>query len=174
MIILVIIACIIALFLLIALVSGKQMNIERSITINKPVAEVFEFIRYLRNHDQFNVWAMMDPDMKKTYRGTDGQEGAVFGWDSAKERNVGAGEQEIKKITPGQRIDWELRFFRPMQDVCQAHMTTTAAGQWQTTVKWTFQSTMKFPMNVMKPLIQGMLAKNLQKGLDNLKTVLEK
>ena len=51
----------------------------------------------------------MDPDMKKTYRGTDGTVGFVSAWDSEKD-DVGKGEQEIIKITDGERIDYELRF----------------------------------------------------------------
>jgi hypothetical protein len=42
---------------------------------------------------------MMDPDMKKTYRGTDGTVGFVSEWESNK-KDVGTGEQEIGLKTP--------------------------------------------------------------------------
>lgn len=173
-IILVVIGAIIALVLIAAALSGKEMNIERSVTINRPLPQVFEYLKYLKNHDSFNVWARMDPDMKKEYRGTDGQPGFVFAWDSSKKKNVGAGEQEIKIINEGKSIDHELRFTRPMQDVAKAKFVFEPASSGQTTVQWGFYSKMKFPMNVMKPMIQGMLAKNLETGLQNLKEVLEK
>jgi hypothetical protein len=172
-ILLLVIGGLLALFFIVALVANKEMNIERSITINKPPRQVFDYIRQVKNHDNFSVWNMMDPDMKKEYRGTDGQEGFVYAWDSSKKKNVGAGEQEIKKISDGKSIEFELRFTRPMQDVAQAKMTTEDANG-GTKVYWGFYSRMKFPMNAMKPLFQNMLDKSLQQGLTNLKNVIEK
>ncbi len=163
----------VGLIILLALVNGKQLDLEASVTINKPVQEVFECIKYVKNQDNFSVWNMTDPSMKKEYSGTDGQVGFIYAWDSTN-KNVGAGEQEIKKITPGQAVDFELRFSRPMQDVAQARMTTTAAGQGQTNVTWSFNSMMKFPMTAVKPIFRNILTKQLQTGLDNLKKVMEK
>jgi hypothetical protein len=39
----------------------------------------------------------MDPNMKKTYTGTDAEVGFISAWEST-DKNVGVGEQEIKKI----------------------------------------------------------------------------
>src|SRR5579859_6234027 len=122
LIILLVIVGIIVLFLLVAAVTGKEMVIERSIVINKPLPQVFDYIKYIKNHDNFSIWAMMDPGMKREYRGTDGMEGFVFSWDSSKNKNVGAGEQEIKKIVPNQRIEFDLRFSRPMKNLAKAKM----------------------------------------------------
>ena len=173
-IILVIIGAVVAAVLFTALFTGKEMNIEKTITINRPLQQVFDYIKFVKNHDNFSVWAMMDPEMKKEYRGTDGQPGFVFAWDSSKKKNVGAGEQEIKIINEGKSIEHELRFIRPMQDVAQAKFLFEPVSSNQTRVQWGFYSKMKFPMNAMKPIIQGMLSKNLETGLNNLKTVLEK
>ena len=169
-----IIVALIVLLLIIALFMDKNMAIEKTITINKPRQQVFDYVKYVKNHDNFSVWAMMDPEMKKEYRGTDGQEGFVFAWDSVKKKNVGAGEQEIKKVSAPNEIDWELRFFRPMQDVAKAKMITDSVSGNQTKVQWGFYSKMKFPMVLMKPMITGMLGKSLEKGLVNLKGVLER
>jgi uncharacterized protein YndB with AHSA1/START domain len=163
----------IVLFLLAAAVTGKEMNITRTITINRPADEVFNFISHLKNHDHFNVWVMMDPGMKKEYRGTDGTVGFVYTWDSSDNKNVGAGEQEIKEVVPGKSIVSELRFLRPMQSVAAATMTTTTSAG-NTTVQWSFNSHMKFPMNAMKPMLQKMLGKQLETGLNNLKSLMEK
>ena len=173
-IILIIIAAIIVLFLLAAAVMGKNMVIEKRITIARPKNQVFDYVKYVKNHDNFSVWAMMDPDMKKEYRGTDGQPGFVFAWDSSKQKNVGAGEQEIKKIDEGNSIEHELRFTRPMQDVAKAKFVFEPASPNDTTVLWGFYSRMKFPMNAMMPMFKTMLGKNLEKGLESLKTVLER
>ncbi|MES2680057.1 MAG: SRPBCC family protein [Bacteroidota bacterium] len=169
----IIIVCVIALLLLIAALMPKEMNVEQTIVIDKPKNEVFDYVKYIKNHDNFSVWAMMDPDMKKEYRGTDGQVGFVYAWDSKKEKNVGTGEQQIKTITDGQSIEHEIRFIKPRQDVAQAKFIFTALGVNQTKVRWAFHSRMKFPGSIMKPLISGMLNKSLVTGLSGLKTILE-
>jgi hypothetical protein len=171
---LIIIGSVIVLFFLLALIMSKEMNVERTITINKPVHEVFEYIRFVKNHDHFNAWMRMDPEMKKEYRGTDGTVGFAYVWDSVKNKGAGAGEQETKIIRPDESIELELRFIRPMQDVAKAKMITQAVGPNQTQVQWGFYSTMKFPMNVMKPMVEGMMVKSLEDSLRNLKNVLEK
>jgi hypothetical protein len=170
---LIIIGSIIVLFLLAGLLISKDMSVERSIVINKPLPEVFDYVKYIKNHDNFSVYAMMDPDMKKEYRGTDGQPGFVMAWDSTKEKGVGAGEQEIKTIHENKSIEHELRFQRPMQGVSKAEFTFQPSGN-GTKVTWGFYSPMKFPSNVMKPMFAGMLGKNQQTGLETLKKVLEK
>jgi len=172
--ILVVLATLAILFLLVAMLMGKHMRIEKSIAINRPLQQVFDYVKYVRNHDNFSVWATMDPDMKKEYRGIDGQRGFVFAWDSSKKRNVGAGEQEIKNITEGKSIEHELRFIRPMQNVAQAKFVFEPASANSTKVQWILDCPIKFPSNAMKPMIQGMLGKQLETGLQNLKNVLEK
>jgi hypothetical protein len=172
--ILVVLATLTVLFLLAGLLMGKQMTIEKNITINRSPQQVFDYIKYVKNHENFSVWAMMDPDMKKEYRGIDGQPGFVFAWDSNKKKNVGAGEQEIKNMVDGKAIDYELRFFRPMQNTANAKLVVEPAGSNQARVIWGFYSQMKFPMNAMKSMFQSMLGKQLETGLQNLKGVLEK
>jgi hypothetical protein len=112
--------------------------------------------------------------MKKTFTGTDGTVGAIAGWDS-KDKNVGVGEQEIKKIVEGKRIDFELRFKVPFESTDNAYMITEAVSTNQTKVKWGFDGKMPYPMNLMLPIMnmEEMLGKDLQDGLNNLKAVLE-
>ncbi|WP_254500404.1 hypothetical protein, partial [Salmonella enterica] len=71
---------------------------EREITINKSRQEVYDYIKYLKNQNNFSKWAKMDPAMKTEFRGTDGTVGFVSAWESAK-KDVGKGEQEIKNLT---------------------------------------------------------------------------
>ena len=170
----IIIAIIIVLLLIFALIIGNKMKVERTISINKPLQPVFDYLKYVKNHENFSVWTSADPEMKKEYRGTDGQEGFVYKWDSTKVKNIGAGEQEIRKIEVGKNIEHELRFFRPMQNVAQARFVFNPVTANQTDVKWGFYSQMKYPMNIMKYVLQKMLSKDLEKGLQNLKVVLEK
>jgi uncharacterized protein YndB with AHSA1/START domain len=173
--VLLVIAIIIAIPLIVALFVKKDYAVEREITINKPKQEVFDYIKYLKNQDNYSKWAMMDPAMKKTYTGTDATVGFVSAWASEK-KDVGVGEQEIKKITDGERLDFELRFKVPFESTEQAYMTTETVGEGQTKVKWGFNGHMPYPMNFMCLFMnmEEMIGADLSTGLTNLKTVLEK
>lgn len=173
--ILMIIVIIIAALLVMALFVKKEYAVEREIIINKPVSEVFNYIKYIKNQDNYSTWNMKDPNMKKEYRGTDGTVGFVSAWDSQVD-DVGKGEQEIKKITEGERVDMELRFYEPFQATDNAYMSVEAAGENQTKVKWGFNGKMPYPMNLMLVFMNmdDMLGKELQTGLNNLKALLEK
>ena len=113
--------------------------------------------------------------MKKTYSGTDGEIGFISAWDST-DKNVGTGEQEIKTITENERLDFELRFFKPFKATHIAYMITHKISDNQTRVSWGFDGDMKYPMNLMLLFMDfdKMIGGDLATGLHNLKEILEK
>lgn len=173
--ILLVIVVLVAIVLIMAAFTKKNYAVEREIVINKPKQEVFDYVKHLKNQDSYSKWAMMDPAMKKTYTGTDGTVGFVSAWDSDK-KDVGKGEQEIKKITEGERVDFELRFIKPFEATEHAYMLTEAVSPSETKVKWGFDGHMAYPMNLMLLWMdfEKMIGDDLQTGLTNLKSNLEK
>lgn len=149
------------------------MKIEKSITINKSSGWVFDYLKITGNQDNFSVWNMADPNMKKTYKGTDGTIGFQYSWDS-KVKNVGAGVQEITAIEDGKSIEYSINFSRPMQNHGRTKFEITSLGTDSTSVVWVFDSPSKFPMSLFSPIFKRMLGKDLEKGLINLKSILEK
>ncbi len=147
------------------------MRIEKSIDIYRSTEEVFEYLRYTRNQDYFSVWNMKDPGMKKEFKGTDGTVGFIYRWDSTN-KNVGSGEQEIIGIDEGKSIAYALRFTRPMQNTGQVKFQVSGKEK-TTSVTWVFDSPAKFPMSLFSPIFKKMLGKDLEKGLNNLKRILE-
>ena len=99
--ILIIVLVPVAFLLIVALFTKKEYGVVREVVINKPKSEVFEYVKLLKNQENFSVWVNKDPDMKKEYRGTDGTVGFISAWNS-KIKDVGKGEQEIKKIVDGE------------------------------------------------------------------------
>jgi hypothetical protein len=174
MTILIIIAALIILLLLVALISKKGYTIQRDIIINRPQQEVFNYLKLLKNQDHYSKFTMMDPNMKKEFSGTDGTVGFVYGWEGNKK--AGKGEQEIMKITEGERLDVEVRFIKPFEGIAQMPFTTTAISGNRTKVSWGMISAMKYPMNIMLLFIkiEEMLGKDLELSLSNLKTILER
>lgn len=173
--ILIALAALIVLFLIIGIFLRKDYSVTREIVINKPKTLVFEYLRILKNQKNFSVWSSADPAMKTSYRGTDGQEGFVSAWDS-ENKNVGKGEQEIIKIVNGERIDYELRFLKPFKSVSWAFITTNSVDENHTRVRWGFTGKMKYPANLTLLFMnmEKMVGNDLEKGLQNLKPLLEK
>jgi uncharacterized protein YndB with AHSA1/START domain len=170
--IVIILAGIIALLLIIALLSKKAYTIQREVIINAPTQKVFDFLKQIKNQDFFNKWVMADPAMKKQFIGTDGTVGFIYAWNGNKK--VGEGEQEIKGIIEGQKIETELRFVRPFSGISYSYLATESTDGNQTKVKWGKESKMKYPMNIMISMIEKMLAKDMDTSLIQLKKVLEK
>jgi hypothetical protein len=173
--ILFVVLAIIGLALITALFVKNDMQAEREIVINKPKAEVFEYVKYLKNQNEYSKWASMDPGMKKEFKGTDGTVGFVSAWESEKD-DVGKGEQEIKAIKEGERIDYELRFIEPFESQATAYMTTEAVSESQTKVKWGFKSKMIYPFNITMLFMnmEEMIGDDFSQGLTKLKANLEK
>ncbi len=164
----------IVIVLLTALFIKKEYSVEREITLNQPKQIVFDYVKYLKNQNNFSVWAEIDPNMKVSFRGTDGTAGFVSAWDS-EDKRAGKGEQEIIKITGNERIDYEIRFLEPMKSTDYAFLEFRAENDSTTSVKWSFYGKMPYPMNLMLLVMDmdAMLGKDLEGGLKNLKSLLE-
>ncbi len=170
-----VILSLIVLTLVSALFMRKDYAVEREITINKPKDSVFNYIKFLKNQDQFSVWAKKDPNMKKSFSGVDGTVGAIASWES-QNAEIGTGEQEIKKIITDERMDMELRFTVPFEATDKAYFITESVSANETKVKWGFNGTMAYPMNLMLTVmkVDELLGNDLSEGLKNLKIILEK
>jgi hypothetical protein len=173
--ILAIIVAAVAILLILALFLKKKYTIERSVIIRKPKNEVFDFLRLLRNQDKFSKWATLDHNMHQVFKGIDGTIGFVSAWDSEM-KNVGKGEQEIANIIDGQQIEYRIHFIRPFESLANAYLTTEKVSDNQTRVIWGFKSKMKYPMNLMMLIMNmdQMVGNDLDTGLQNLKSLLEK
>ena len=170
-----IVVAVIAVVAVAAFVSPTDYRVERTVTINKPKSEVFSYIKHLKNQNEWGPWYKKDPNMTLGSRGTDGTVGYVATWDS-KSDEVGAGEQEIKRIVDGERLDSELRFMRPFESKSDAYIVTESTGDSQTTVKWGFSGSMPRPLNLMMVMMDmdKAVGKDFEDGLNNLKTIIEK
>jgi Polyketide cyclase / dehydrase and lipid transport len=164
---------IIALFLVAALFIKKDYAVEKEIVINKPKANVFAYVKSLKNQHNFSTWEHKDPNMKMVYTGTDGAVGSTSAWEGNSE--VGSGGQKVTKITEGERVDIELHFMKPMESLSPVYFTTEALDSTKTKVKWGMSGHMNYPMNGMQLFMNmdDMIGTEYQKSLNNLKSVLE-
>ncbi|HMU46779.1 MAG TPA: SRPBCC family protein [Chitinophagaceae bacterium] len=171
-IILLAIAGIIALLLILALFMKKQHYVNREIIINAPLQKVFDFLRLLKNQDQFNKWATADKkNRKEEFKGTDGTVGFIYSWSGNK--SAGQGEKEITNIIEGKRIETEIRFIKPMRVAASVIFETTPLSENQTKVNLVNTGTLKYPMNIMIPMAEKRFPKDMDESLAILKNILE-
>jgi hypothetical protein len=171
---LVILVAVVMILLIVALFVKKEYSLEESIIIEKPTPAVFNYVKLLKNQDNYSVWATMDPNMKKGFEGLDGTVGCVSSWDG--NSKVGKGSQTIKKIIEGERIEYELHFIKPFEGFSDSYISTQALSPDQTKVAWGFSSKMKYPTNIVLLFMnmEEMIGKDLSTGLKNLKQILER
>ena len=173
MIVLYIVCAIIAVIVLLALIAPKTYNVSRSITINKPVSEVFNYLKHIKNQDAWSPWKKKDPNMKQEHIGTDGEVGFVAKWEGNKD--VGTGEQEIVSITENKSINSQLRFYKPWKSQSDAYLTTRDLGNNSTEVVWGFSGVNKPPSNIFFLFfnMDKTVGKDFEEGLNDLKQILE-
>jgi len=157
--ILLVVAGIIALLLLIALFLKKKHYVSREIIINASRQKVFDYIKLLKNQDEFNKNAMAGSDRKREFKG---------------EKNAGVGEKEIKNIIEGERIETEIRFIKPMRVSASIIMETESLPDNQTRVSWSNAGILKYPLNIMIPMMEKHVVKDMDSSLSTLKDILEK
>ena len=172
-----ILAAIIAVVLAAPFFLGRSIFVEKEVVISKPRQEVFNYLKYIRNHVHYMEGNLANPDMNQACSGSDGTAGFVCIWSLGKDSMV-TGNIEIKKITEPDRIDYEARAKKPTV-IALIYMKTEELSRDQTKVKMGL--TQKFPyawrlrfllFNVRKK-IENMAEERLQGDLDRLKKILE-
>jgi len=164
---------ILGLLLLIGLWLPKKYTVERSITIQCPATETFNYLVSLKNQNEWSVWAKRDPGMKKSYKGTDRNVGFVSAWHG--NDDVGKGEQEIKAINTNKRIETEIRFYKPWETTNKVQFFIEAINPTTTLVRWQMQGKSPFPFNLLMFFydMDSAIGKDFEDSLQNLRSILE-
>lgn len=111
--------------------------------------------------------------MKKEYQGEDGEVGFISSWKGNKQ--VGEGEQEITGIYVNDRMESQLRFFKPWKSESDAYIKVEEIDAETTKVTWGFSGINKPPSNVFMLFfnMDKTIGKEFEEGLSNLKKHLE-
>ncbi|WP_158524892.1 DinB family protein [Mesonia sp. K7] len=165
----ILILLVIAFFLIAGLVMPKEFTYEEEIVINQPEEQVFDYIKHLKNQDNYGTWNQIDPNMKSTYEGEDGTVGFTTFWES-ENWQVGKGNQKIVDIKEGESISTEIRL-DGWDDPMLATMSTEPIGDNQTKVTWKNEGHSPYPFNAMALFFD--MSDDFEEGLENLKEVLE-
>jgi len=165
---------VIALIVLIGLIAPNKYDVKRSIVIDQPVHKTFRYLKMVKNQDHWSPWKQKDPNMKQTFEGTDGEVGFVSRWEGNKD--VGVGEQEIKRILENDIINTELRFYKPWKSVSNGYLKVDSVDNGKTKVTWGFTGKTPFPFNIFMLFfsMEKTVGKDFEEGLQSLKHTLEK
>ena len=169
-----VLACIVALIVVLGLIAPNNYQVKRSIIINHALPETFAYLKSIKNQNNWSPWKKKDPNMTQTFEGIDGEVGFVSRWKGNKD--VGEGEQEIISIVENESIDTELRFFKPWKSQSIGHLLVDKVDENQTMVTWGFSGRNPFPFNIFMLFFnfEKAVGKDFEEGLESLKRILEK
>jgi hypothetical protein len=153
----------------------NEYQIVREIIIHKPKHEVFNYVKYLKNQNEYSYYNRKDPETIKSYTGTDGEVGFTYIW-SSKVNSIGAGKQTISKIVEGEEICCIIEFSKPLPLKSFASIALTEINENETKVTWTFSSIYKFPLNIIIYFVdlEKLIGTDIASSLVTLKENLER
>ena len=153
--------------------SKKEYELSRTVMVNRPKAEVYAFIRQLKKQPLWMPWFLNDPKIVMKFKGEDGKEGAAVYW---KGKNRIEAIQKITKVKEGKILETELLFLKPYKSLSITYMAVKEVEPDRTKMVWGVKGVHKFPASVIMLFygIEKALGRDFEKGLENLKQLLEK
>ncbi|GAB1372294.1 hypothetical protein MASR1M45_23560 [Candidatus Kapaibacterium sp.] len=159
----------IALFLIVAVFMPSEFLLERTVSINKPITEVFEQVADLNNFNKWNSWTSMEPSAYKPVEGSRGV-GQVSAWDGD---TVGVGSLKVTRIDENSFIGQEITFLKPWESQTKLYFKFRQVGE-ATEVTWGMDMKLSYPFErIMRVKLESELGKSFNEGLSNLKKLCE-
>jgi hypothetical protein len=155
----------------IGLIAPKDYQVERSVTIQAPAAEVHAWVGELTKWPEWVPWEEDDPTLETTYGEQTTGVGAHQTWTG----KDGDGELTFTKCDPEQGIAYEMAFIMEDKRVpATSAMTYRSAEGGGTEVIWTMEGSWKGAVppvmdGWMKILSPWMLGSAFDRGLTKLK-----
>ena len=173
----VVILLLIAVFVVTGYLLPKQIHIERSITIDRPAAMMFEILNGYRHFNEWSPWAKRDPKALFTVSGPESGVGARMSW-AGDPQLVGSGWQQIVASKPYEEINIKLDF--DAQGIADTGFTLVEKGD-GTEITWFFDSDLTKGVNFLDSFLAryfGLLfdrwvGGDYEAGLANLKAYAE-
>ena len=165
------IGLLIAVLVAIAFVLPNQFNVARSVTINAPAEKIYPLIATPGQWKNWSVWNRRDPNMKIDYAGPQSGLGAKWSWESKSE---GSGEMEFTAAEPNKLLGYRF-LFKDFNTTSNGTLKLEPEGV-GTKVTWSFagEAGRNPMMRYMGLMMDGMIGKDFEAGLANLKALAER
>lgn len=158
-----------AILLIVSVFIPAKLVTVRTITINAPAASVYEEVIDLKNWDKWSPWYAKEPTMEQAFSDPSSGDGA---WASWKGKEVGEGKQTIIESRPNEYIKTLLEFADMDSKNYSFFSFRDSAGS--TITEWGYDGA-EIPVyfRMMNVMMKGMLVKEFDNGLNNLKKLCE-
>ncbi len=147
-------------------------TVTRSTTIDASPARVYEEIADFHNWTHWSPWEDLDPDLKRTYSGSESGKGAAYSWTG--NRKAGQGRMEMTEATPHSTVRVDLVFEKPFKASSESVFTIAPDGT-GSRVTWALtgeKTLMTKVMGVFKSM-DSLIGPDFEKGLARLKATTE-
>ncbi|MDU4255021.1 SRPBCC family protein [Pseudomonas sp.] len=163
----------VAVVLVLAANRPGTFRVERTARIQAPPEKVQGYIEDFHLWAQWSPFEKLDPQMQRSFSGTEKGRGAVYAWEG--NGKAGAGRMEILEIDPGSRVTIALDFRKPFKASNTAEFTLVPRDG-GTEVTWAMFGPVPFVAKIMHLFfdVDRMVGKDFEAGLANLKALAEK
>lgn len=170
--ILLVLVALLVVFLVVVALQPSEYRVERSTTVAAAPSQVFGHVNDFHKWEAWSPWAKIDPDAKITFEGPEAGQGAIMIWDG--DEKVGAGKMTLVESIPDKAVKTKVEFTRPYEGSTNSDFSFTPKGD-QTEVSWAMHGTHNFMEKAFCLVMNGtgMMGKDLDKGLAQLKSVSE-
>jgi hypothetical protein len=171
-IILIVLAVTVAGVLAFAATKPDNFSVQRSTSIKAPPERISAVLSDFRGWAAWSPWEKKDPNMKRTYSGEPKGKGAKYAW--AGNSEVGEGSMTLTEAQPS-RVALDLDFVKPFEGHNKVVFALTPKAD-ATEVTWSMSGPSPYITKIIQVFcdMDGMIGKEFEKGLADLKAVTEK
>ncbi len=146
---------------------------QRSLVMNAPREKIYDQIIDFHKWTNWSPYEHKDPSLKRTFSGAESGVGAKYAWEG--NDDVGQGTMDITQAKKPISINIDLHFDKPFKGDNQVVFSMVPQGE-QTEVTWSMTGPNPFMCKLMGSFmdIEKMCCDDFDKGLANLKNVVEK
>jgi len=149
-----------------------KFNYERSGLINAPAEKIFPIISNFKMGELWSPYEKIDPNMRKTFMGNDGQVGSKMEFEG--NSDAGSGSLEMMSVVPNESVEIKLIMTKPMhaENMIQYKLTPEGTG---TRFTWSMAGDGGFLTKLMTVFIdcEKMIGGQFEKGINSLREVVE-
>jgi hypothetical protein len=167
------ISVVIGIFLAFVAIQDPNYEIGRSIMIHASAEKIFPYLNNSKLAEQWGPWREEDPTAKMNYSGPDSGVGSRANWEGGKK--LGTGSATIVDSVLNQRVSIALDYSEPMYMTQQSVYLLEPTGN-ETKVSWIVRGKNSLVGRIMSIFMNmdKMVGGMFEKGLSNLKTLVEK
>jgi hypothetical protein len=153
-------------YLVLCAVSSKEVNVEKSITINAPTSVVWDQMVHFKNWPNWSPWEEMDSTITNTFSGIDGEPGSTSHYTS---ENSGEGKMTNTGVN-GMEMRYDMQFIKPIPSMTNGVVKVVEEGGMSRATQ-TFHQDVPFLWRGASALMGGekFIGSKFERGLQLLK-----